>query len=159
VEPRVRSDAWRPLLYDITKLICKLSRQRITASSADDTFFPSSRHLCRNIQRGQATWGVRSCFYILLVMYTTHERELLALLSQYTDGAVAWTIGVPFPTGGGIFSLGHRLQNERLWGPPSFLTNGCWGALSPKVKRPGRAADHSPPSTAEVKNAWSSTSN
>jgi len=26
------------------------------------------------------------------------------------------------------------------------------------VKRPGREADHSPPSTSEIKNAWSNTS-
>jgi hypothetical protein len=32
------------------------------------------------------------------------------------------------------------------------------GALSLGVKRPGREADHSPPSSAEVKNAWSYTS-
>jgi hypothetical protein len=32
------------------------------------------------------------------------------------------------------------------------------GALSPRVKRPAREADHSPPSSAEVKNAWSYTS-
>jgi hypothetical protein len=31
-------------------------------------------------------------------------------------------------------------------------------ALSLGVKRPGRETDHSPPSTAEVKNAWSYTS-
>jgi hypothetical protein len=31
-------------------------------------------------------------------------------------------------------------------------------ALSPGVKRPRREADHSPPSSAEVKNAWSYTS-
>jgi hypothetical protein len=30
-------------------------------------------------------------------------------------------------------------------------------ALSVGVKRPGREADHSPPSSAEVKNAWSYT--
>jgi hypothetical protein len=30
--------------------------------------------------------------------------------------------------------------------------------LSPGVKRPGREADHSPPSSAEVENAWSYTS-
>jgi hypothetical protein len=28
------------------------------------------------------------------------------------------------------------------------------GALSPGVKRPGREADHSPPTSAEVKNTW-----
>jgi hypothetical protein len=32
-------------------------------------------------------------------------------------------------------------------------------ALSLGVKRPRRAADHSPPSSAEVKNAWSYTPN
>jgi hypothetical protein len=32
------------------------------------------------------------------------------------------------------------------------------GAVSLRIKRPGRKADHSPPSTAEVKNAWSYTS-
>jgi len=32
------------------------------------------------------------------------------------------------------------------------------GAFSSEVKRPGREADHSPPSTAEIKNSWSDTS-
>jgi len=32
------------------------------------------------------------------------------------------------------------------------------GALFLGVKRPGHEADHSPPSSAEVKNAWSYTS-
>jgi hypothetical protein len=32
------------------------------------------------------------------------------------------------------------------------------GALSLEVKQPGREADHSPPSSGEVKNAWSYTS-
>jgi len=32
------------------------------------------------------------------------------------------------------------------------------GAVTPGVKRPGRESDHSPPSGAEVTNAWSYTS-
>jgi len=32
------------------------------------------------------------------------------------------------------------------------------GAVSLEVKRPGREADHSPPSSAQVKRAWSYTS-
>jgi hypothetical protein len=32
------------------------------------------------------------------------------------------------------------------------------GALSPMIKRPGRKANHTPPSSAEVKNAWRYTS-
>jgi hypothetical protein len=32
------------------------------------------------------------------------------------------------------------------------------GALSPRVKRPGRVVDHSPPTSAEVKKIWIYTS-
>jgi hypothetical protein len=32
------------------------------------------------------------------------------------------------------------------------------GALSPEVKRPGREAGYSPPSSSEIKNAWRYTS-
>jgi hypothetical protein len=32
------------------------------------------------------------------------------------------------------------------------------GHLSPGIKRPGHEADHSPPFSADVKNAWSYTS-
>jgi hypothetical protein len=41
---------------------------------------------------------------------------------------------------------------DRLWKLPSLLSSGYWGAISPGVKRSGREADHSPPSSAEVKN-------
>jgi hypothetical protein len=39
--------------------------------------------------------------------------------------------------------------------PPIQLVSG---ALSLEVKRPGREAEHSPPSNAEVNNAWNYTS-
>jgi hypothetical protein len=44
-----------------------------------------------------------------------------------------------------------------FWGPPSFLSNGYQG-VCPRVKRSRREAEHLPPSSAEVKNAWSFTS-
>jgi hypothetical protein len=47
---------------------------------------------------------------------------------------------------------------DRLWGPPTLLSNWYGGALSLEVKRPEREADHSPPSSETVKNAWSYTS-
>jgi hypothetical protein len=44
-----------------------------------------------------------------------------------------------------------------LWGLVSLVFNGYQGSF-PGVKRPGREVNHSPPSSAEVKNEWSYTS-
>jgi hypothetical protein len=49
------------------------------------------------------------------------------------------------PGRGKIFSSAH--DPVRLWSTPTILSNGCRG-----VELPGREADHSPPSGAEVKN-------
>jgi hypothetical protein len=49
------------------------------------------------------------------------------------------------PGGGEIF----RTCPDRPWGPPSLLYNGYRVFLGGKV-RPGRAAIHSPPSSAKV---------
>jgi hypothetical protein len=40
-------------------------------------------------------------------------------------------------------------------GPTQLPIQWVPGALTLGAKRPGRVADHSPPSSAEVKNAWS----
>jgi len=68
--------------------------------------------------------------------------------------AAGWTIGVRvFDSRRGLgiflFTTVSRTALEPTQHP---------GALSPEVKRPGREAPHSPPSSAEVKNAWSYTS-
>jgi hypothetical protein len=52
---------------------------------------------------------------------------------------------VRFPAGAGNFCLHHRVQNGS--GPHQWVP----GCSFPGVKRPGREADHSPPSSAEVK--------
>jgi hypothetical protein len=48
--------------------------------------------------------------------------------------------------------------SRKVVGPTQPPTQWVPGALSLGVKRPGSEADHSPPSSAEVKNAWSYTS-
>jgi hypothetical protein len=60
-------------------------------------------------------------------------------------------VGVRIPVGSRIFS--SERHTDWLWGPPR-LRIGVPGALSPGVKRPGREADHSPLSYAEVKKMW-----
>jgi hypothetical protein len=57
---------------------------------------------------------------------------------------------VSIPVTARFFSPPQR--PDRLWGLPSLLSNGYRGALSPEVKPQEREADHSPPSSAEVKN-------
>jgi hypothetical protein len=44
------------------------------------------------------------------------------------------------------------------WCPPTLLSSGYRGALTPGIKQKGREADHSPASSDKVKNAWSYTS-
>jgi hypothetical protein len=81
------------------------------------------------------------------------------------DGSVGITLGygldergsrVRFPTGAGNSSLHHRVQTSSGAHPASYPM--CTRGSFLGVKRPGREADHSPPSSADVKNAWSYTS-
>jgi hypothetical protein len=54
-----------------------------------------------------------------------------------------------FPAGDGNFSLHYRFENGSGTHPASYPMGTR--ALSLGVKRQGREADHSPPSSAEVK--------
>jgi hypothetical protein len=54
-----------------------------------------------------------------------------------------------FPAGAGNFSCNHRVQNGSGAHPTSYPMD-IRGSF-PGVKRPGREVDHSPPSSAEVK--------
>jgi hypothetical protein len=56
---------------------------------------------------------------------------------------------VRFPAGAGNFSLHHRDQNGSGAHPASYPMGTRGSFLG--VKQPGREADHSPPSSAEVK--------
>jgi hypothetical protein len=54
-----------------------------------------------------------------------------------------------------IFSLHHVQTSSQAH--PALYEMGIGGS-SPEEKQPRHEADHSPPSSAEVKNAWSYTS-
>jgi hypothetical protein len=63
---------------------------------------------------------------------------------------------VRFSAGAGNFSPHHRIQKGSGAHPDSYPM-GIRGTF-PGVKRPGREADHSSPSSSKVNNAWSYTS-
>jgi hypothetical protein len=64
---------------------------------------------------------------------------------SFSFGATGWMIGGSSPVRGWEF-FSSLPRPDRFWGPPSLQSNGYQG-----VKRPGREADHSPPSSAKVK--------
>jgi hypothetical protein len=63
---------------------------------------------------------------------------------------MGWTAGIRFPAGVRHFSLLYSIQTDS--GAHSASCPVGNGGSFPGVKRPGREADHSPPSSAEVKN-------
>jgi hypothetical protein len=65
---------------------------------------------------------------------------------------------VRFPAGGGNSFFFFSTASRPILGPTQPPIQRVQGALSLGVKRLGREADHSPPSSAEVKNAWIYTS-
>jgi hypothetical protein len=72
---------------------------------------------------------------------------------------MGWTIGVlEFDSRRGLGIFLFTTVSRPALGPTQPPIQWVQGALSLGVKRPVREADHSPPSSAEVKNAWSYTS-
>jgi hypothetical protein len=69
---------------------------------------------------------------------------------------LAWSSRFRFPVGDGNSYLHYHVQNGCIATQPPIQ----WvsEALSLRLKRPGREADHSPPCCTEVKNEWSYTS-
>jgi hypothetical protein len=65
-------------------------------------------------------------------------------------------VGVRVP--GSVKNFLFSTSSRPALGSAQPPTNGYWGALYPGVKRPGREADHSPQTSAEVKKTWIYTS-
>jgi hypothetical protein len=87
---------------------------------------------------------------------------LIILLSKSCDSSVGIALGyglddrgsrVRSPAGLEIFLF--TTASRTALGPSQPPIQWVPGALSLGVKRPGCESDHSPPSSAEVKNAWS----
>jgi hypothetical protein len=81
------------------------------------------------------------------------------MIAQSVYGwAIGWTIGVlGFDSRRGLRIFLFATVSRTALGPTQPHIQWVQGDLSLGVKRQGREADHSPPSSAEVKNAWSYT--
>jgi hypothetical protein len=82
------------------------------------------------------------------MLFSTY-RHVYRILIEYLDilRATGWTIGVL----GFDSRRGLRIFLFSSLGPTQPPIQCVQGALSLGVKRPGREADHSPPSSAEIK--------
>jgi hypothetical protein len=85
----------------------------------------------------------------------------IAVIAQSVQRwATGWTIRVlVFDSRWGLRIFLLTTKSRTALGPTQPPIQWVLGALSLGVKWPGREADHSPPSSAEAKNAWSYTSN
>jgi hypothetical protein len=80
--------------------------------------------------------------------------SLVSIATGY--GLVNWGSRVQFLVEAGNFSLYHHIQNSSGAQPASYPM-GIRGSF-PVGKWPGHEADYSPPSSAEIRNAWIYTS-
>jgi hypothetical protein len=79
-------------------------------------------------------------------MLESHDSSVGIALGYRLDN---WGSGVQFPAGAGNVSLNHCVQNGSGAHPASYPMGTRGSFLG--VKRPEREADHSPPSSADIK--------
>jgi hypothetical protein len=94
--------------------------------------------------------------YYIITTTTTTTTVRSGMTQWYSAELRSRRSGVRIPAGAEKFSLYHLIQTGSGGHPASYPLD-TMGSF-PGVKRPGREADHSPPSNAEIKNAWSYTS-
>jgi hypothetical protein len=89
----------------------------------------------------------------VLVFHIAGLLESRAVIAQSVwRWATDWTIGIPgFNSWRGLGISLFTTASRTALGPTQPPIQRVPGALSLRVKRPGREADHSPPSNAEVK--------
>jgi hypothetical protein len=164
VQKRTTTNQWDLIL----KEVCKLTNARVSETQLEGRTKCVSECFQEQISHVNTLQGPRTAAISILpntsawrgakltteiILYFTSSCRDSSVGKPTGYGQDDRMIGVRFPTEGGNFlfdtvsrpALGST-QPPIKWVP---------GTLSLEVKRPGREADHSPPSSAEVKNAWS----
>jgi hypothetical protein len=97
--------------------------------------------------------------YYVQVLKRLREAVRAMIAQSVQRWATSWTIGVlGFDSRRGLGIFLYTTASRTVLVPAQPPMEWVLGALSLGLKRPGREADYSPPSSAEVKNAWSYTS-
>jgi hypothetical protein len=95
-------------------------------------------------------------FSVIIIVFILHIQwgrdSVVGIATGY--GLGEWGVGVRVPVVSRIFFTSSR----PALGPTQTPIEWVSGALSPGVKRQGREADHSHPTSAEVKKKWIYTS-
>jgi hypothetical protein len=122
--------------------LCSRHIYQIWSTKTAILSFDSFRHLSKNITPNIIlSVSIHLCFCSRKVLCSDDERAGVLFLT-------GWMKGFFFP-----FATASRLALSPTQPPIQRIL----GLFSLRIKRPGREADHSPPSTVKVKNAWSYT--
>jgi hypothetical protein len=79
--------------------------------------------------------------------YSVHpEPQAKSIIRSDSYGILTSSTTLPLPLPLPMYAF--HVNSILFWGPPNLLSNGYRGLF------PGCKADHSPPSSAEVKNVW-----
>jgi len=101
---------------------------------------------------------------VLLNLWSIYDLERSFVLRRSPGSSVSvvtatrWTTGIRFPAGIGKGSFLFAIPSRPGLGPTQPSIQGVPAAPFPGVKQPVREVDHSSPSNADAKNAWSYTS-
>ena len=122
-------------------------RNRRGQTAANDTYASIQPLMLTLLYRpyvffSKTGWSLRPYLWFKVTFCRRYGEEC----SRYSASLRAGRSGDRIPVRGQLF----RTRPERPWGPPSLLYNGHRVSF-PGVKRPGRGLNHSPPSSAEVK--------
>jgi hypothetical protein len=97
-------------------------------------------------------WAYRNLIFTFLPLKSWES--IVGIVTGY--GLDNQVVGVLVLMGASIFTSPYH--PDWLWVSPNLLSNEYWGLFPLGVKRPGREADHSPPTSAEIKKTWVYTS-
>jgi hypothetical protein len=91
-------------------------------------------------------------YFAFLVYKILQMADVQTNVQLCVSSNTGWTIGVlGFDSRRGLGILLFATASRRALGPTQPPIQWVPGAFSPGVKQPGREANHSPPSSAEVK--------